>query len=102
MPRTKAPCRHCGIVKPIRVRRLCWNCSRDFDILRRYPPDLRFGSSGFGLGFAGGHQPAFPTACLPGTDAKIEVMAERAARRETLFHPADGLVDQEIPARRAG
>jgi hypothetical protein len=32
-----------------------------------------------------------PTAAGPGTERKIEVMIERARRREPLFHPQDGL-----------
>ena len=32
-----------------------------------------------------------PTAAGPGTESKIQVMIERAARREPLFHPLDGL-----------
>jgi len=102
MPRTKAPCRHCDRVMSLRPRRLCWTCYYTPGVLDQYPVDTRFGSLGIGLGYAGGHLPAFPTACLPGTDAKIEVMAERAARRETLFHPADGLVDVGQRTRQAG
>ena len=34
--------------------------------------------------------PGEPTDALPGTEKKIRVMAERAARREQLFHPQDG------------
>ncbi len=36
-----------------------------------------------------GFAPQFPTAALPGTEGKIQVMAERYARRERLFHPGD-------------
>jgi hypothetical protein len=35
--------------------------------------------------------PGEPTTAGPGTEHKIEVMIERAARREPLFHPLDGL-----------
>jgi hypothetical protein len=38
-----------------------------------------------------------PTAALPGSEQKIRVMTERAARREQLFHPMDGLVGQSGP-----
>jgi len=34
--------------------------------------------------------PGQPTAALPGTEEKILIMIERAARREQLFHPQDG------------
>ena len=36
-----------------------------------------------------GRYPAEPTTALPGTEEKIRVMRERAARREKLFHPED-------------
>jgi hypothetical protein len=32
-----------------------------------------------------------PTPAGPGTEPKIQVMIERAERREPLFHPLDGL-----------
>lgn len=35
--------------------------------------------------------PAEPTEALPGTWEKQRVLAERAARRELLFHPDDAL-----------
>ncbi len=52
-----------------------------------------------GQGHAGrtGSPPQEPTAALPGTEAKIQVMIERAARRESLFHPLDGLVRAPEP-----
>lgn len=34
--------------------------------------------------------PGEPTDALPGSEQKIRVMTERAARREQLFHPQDG------------
>jgi hypothetical protein len=39
-----------------------------------------------------GRLPQEPTPALPGSEQKIRVMTERAARREQLFHPMDGLV----------
>jgi hypothetical protein len=41
--------------------------------------------------------PPEPTAALPGSEQKIRVMTERAARRQQLFHPMDGLVGQSGP-----
>lgn len=40
--------------------------------------------------------PEKPTAHLPGSPEKMEVMAERALKREKLFHPADAR-DAELP-----
>jgi hypothetical protein len=41
--------------------------------------------------------PLEPTAALPGSEQKIRVMTERAALRQQLFHPMDGLVGQSGP-----
>jgi hypothetical protein len=35
-------------------------------------------------------RPGEPTNALPGSERKIRIMTERAARREALFHPRDG------------
>jgi hypothetical protein len=35
--------------------------------------------------------PGEPTDAAPGTEEKIRVLTERAARREQLFHPLDGV-----------
>jgi hypothetical protein len=40
-----------------------------------------------------GRLPQQPTAALPGTPDKVAVMAERAARGESLFHPQDATLD---------
>ncbi len=34
--------------------------------------------------------PGEPTDALPGSERKIRILVERAARREPLFHPLDG------------
>jgi hypothetical protein len=36
-------------------------------------------------------RPGEPTSAPPGSPTKIEVLTERAARREALFHPGDNL-----------
>jgi hypothetical protein len=35
--------------------------------------------------------PGEPTNAAPGSERKIRILTERAARREPLFHPQDGL-----------
>ena len=35
-----------------------------------------------------------PTEASPGSPSKIRVLTERAARRESLFHPGDNLLRQ--------
>jgi hypothetical protein len=39
-----------------------------------------------------GRFPKEPTPALPGSEEKILIMTERAARREQLFHPLDGRI----------
>lgn len=39
-------------------------------------------------------RPGEPTEASPGSPAKIRVLTERAARRESLFLPADNLLRQ--------
>jgi hypothetical protein len=41
--------------------------------------------------------PQEPTTAQPGTEQKIQVMVERAARREQLFHPQDGAFPASTP-----
>jgi hypothetical protein len=45
-----------------------------------------------------GAVPDAPTIALPGTEEKIQVMIERAARRQQLFHPLDGRRARRFPA----
>ncbi len=42
-----------------------------------------------------GRLPEQPTTALPGTPDKVAVMAERAARGESLFHPQDATLDDD-------
>jgi hypothetical protein len=48
-----------------------------------------------------GALPKEPTDALPGTEQKIRVMVERAARREQLFHPLDGPPAHPVPQATA-
>jgi hypothetical protein len=50
--------------------------------------------NGYGPQDRHGRQPLpEPTRALPGTPAKVAVLAARAGRREALFHPADAPLD---------
>jgi hypothetical protein len=40
-----------------------------------------------------GRLPAHPTPFLPGTEAKMAVMRDRANRKESCFHPDDAMPD---------
>lgn len=40
--------------------------------------------------------PKWPTAALPGSRKKVEIMEARAANNEALFHPDDGKITPEL------
>ena len=82
-------CRHCKRCKASRARGLCWGCSLRPDVRALYPSASKYAARGIGHGGAPVVLPAEPTAAPTGTEAKLRVMRERAARRECLFHPAD-------------
>lgn len=105
MPRPQKPCQHCGQVRPLRSRQLCCPCWADPDILEQYPSTSKFAPKGAGNRGQNhaGELPATATTCLPGSLGKIAVMTERAARGESVFHPADAAMDLgTMPARLAG
>lgn len=91
-------CVHCKKRVASRPRDLCW-----FDY---YAPGIRdlhpskFANRGVGNGFhADTPLPAEPTDTEPGSDEKMLVLAERAARGESLFHPRDRQGSSYIPDR---
>ncbi len=84
-------CRHCNHSRSNRPRGLCWSCYYAPGVRERYPSTSKFGRRGIGNFFGKGKLPAEPTEALPGTPEKIAVLAERARRKESLFHPDDAL-----------
>lgn len=96
-------CRHCG-VKPIsRPRGLCWPCYYTPGVLALFPITSKYARRGSGQGHRmNAPHAATPTHAEPGSDEKIRVLAERAARGEQLFHPEDvgthgGVVPWSVP-----
>ncbi len=88
--RTPTPCRVCGRIGT-RPRGLCWSCFEDEAIRRTVTPQCNRGiTSGHG------RLPAKPTQALPGSEEKILVLEERAARGEALFHPLDARRSDEL------
>jgi hypothetical protein len=83
------PCKHCAKRKICRARGLCFVCSRTPEIRVRYAPKGRAEGWYGGETRASGRLPAEPTHHPPGSEGKIAVMAERAARGESCFHPQD-------------
>lgn len=57
---------------------------------------------GLSLTRRSGALPEQPTTAAPGSDAKVQVMIERASRREALFHPDDATIAQAQPAENSG
>jgi hypothetical protein len=53
---------------------------------------------GLSLTRRSGAMPQEPTTAAPGSEAKVQVLMERASRRETLFHPNDATIAQARPA----
>lgn len=88
-------CRHCKDQDRVanRPRGLCWTCYYTPGVKELYEPIGEKGVYGaYGSATPMNHRgrlPAQPTNELRGTPEKIEVMRERAARGESLFHPDD-------------
>lgn len=84
-------CQHCHTHAVNRPRGLCWTCYYDPDISPLYPPDpTRHGNArGWRPDFNGTPQPPEPTHTQPGSEEKIEVLAERARLGLALHHPLD-------------
>lgn len=93
-------CRHCGKHAVTRPRGLCWGCYYRPGVREQYPSNNRFvllfGDESSGL--------PEPTRALPGSAAKIAVLAERARLRQELFHPDDAwaYVEQDQLVEQAG
>jgi hypothetical protein len=87
--KTVAVCRHCHTGRASRAKGLCWRCSRSPDVRKRYPSTSKYTRRGLGH-FAGpAPLPTEPTRHPPGSPGKLAVMAERARRKQSLFHPDD-------------
>jgi hypothetical protein len=82
-------CRHCSKRPAHRPRRLCFGCYGDLGVRSLYPVTSKFGRAGVGNGNFSAPLPATPTTAPRGTPERLAVFAERAARREQLFHPED-------------
>jgi hypothetical protein len=81
-------CRHCAAPKVNRPRGLCWACYYAPGVRQMYPPTSPYARRGSGNGPAPRPLPE-PTAALPGTPEKVEVLAARAEAGELLHHPDD-------------
>lgn len=94
MPKRKPPkqghayCDFCGEHRRILRLGLCYICYYSPQIRKKYKED-RDEDRKYPTEQIPYPLPAQPTDAQPGTEAKIEVMAERVARKEALHHPHD-------------
>jgi len=82
-------CRHCLERRATRAKQLCWHCSADASIRTQYQSTSKYA-------YRSQHERLFaarpcsePTSTRPGTPERMEVLAQRAARCEDLWHRAD-------------
>ena len=89
-------CRHCGAGKNCRARGLCFPCSMNPAIRDLYPSTSKFARKGVSASNRNSRPPTEPTDAEPGSAEKIAVLAGRAERGESLFHPDDPRVPPKL------
>lgn len=82
-------CRHCGRRKVIRPRGLCWTCYYAPGVRDRYPTASKYAKGGVAGANVAEKPLPVPTMTMPGSPERAAVMAARAARGESLWHPDD-------------
>jgi hypothetical protein len=95
----KPLCRHCLTWRVNRPRGLCWTCWHTPGVCALYPSTSKFSRCGVGQGNFTGKLPE-PTDAWPGTEAKVRVLCERAARGEQLHHPHDTKITMTTGVKR--
>jgi hypothetical protein len=95
-------CRHCGRARVSRPRGLCWTCYYTPGLRSLYPSTSKFAQRGIEDFNGQGRLAIEPTEAFPGSAEKVEVLAERARRRQALWHPSDAPMDRESRLRGAG
>jgi hypothetical protein len=90
-------CRHCQRVKSNRPRGLCWSCYYTPGVREKFPSTSKFARRGVS-DFNGRARLPEPTAALPGTEAKVCVLEERARLGQALWHPMDAKLEMPLPA----
>ena len=89
-------CRHCKWRKVNRPRGLCYPCFTDPLIKMLYPASVsKFARRGIGCENVRPKSPSGPTDTRPGSAARIAVLADRAERMESLFHPDDTRISDD-------
>src|SRR5437660_3820538 len=85
-------CRHCQKAPVNRPRGLCWACYYTPGVRDLYPSTSKFARRGVGNFCGLAPLPERPTGAAPGSEEKILILMDRAAKRQALFHPADNLL----------
>jgi hypothetical protein len=85
----RTTCRHCDRRKRCRPRGRCWGCYYRPGIKERCPSTSKYAHRGVCNLTGIRPLPATPTPTVPGSEGKIAIPAERAARGEVLHHPGD-------------
>jgi hypothetical protein len=84
-----------------RPRGLCWRCHNQSEVRKLYRSTTDSGTP-----HTGGFKLGEPTEALPGTEEKVRVLKDRAAKGLALFHPQDARPamtdDQEKQLRLLG
>lgn len=88
-------CKRCGQKRKVDRKRVCSFCTADPAAFPLNVTGRRAETGDQDMYFEAPY-PAQPTAFLPGSPEKVAAMAERALRREKLFHPEDAR-DPELP-----
>ncbi len=99
VPPLAKTCRHCGRDKVNRPRGLCWTCYYTPGVRDRYLSTSKFARRGVRDRCGRVPLPCAPTAALPCTPSKVAVMAARAARGESIFHPLDAQLPEACSVR---
>lgn len=92
-------CRHCGTKPATRPRGLCWTDYYKIQGVReKYPADWHpCGRRGVKDFEGPAPEPTSATDAAPGSEAKIVVLAERAAAGQALHHADDRRIDHGTP-----
>jgi limonene-1,2-epoxide hydrolase len=86
-------CRHCQKVRSNRPRGLCWSCYYRPGVREMYPSTSKYARRGVSDFNGQSAVAAMPTQALPGTEEKVEILAERARLGLSLWHPRDARID---------
>ena len=88
----RKPCPICSAPTPISTgatrRGICYRCFKDPSVRESLPPS-KYACRGVADRCGAAPMPAEPTGHPPGSPGKIEVLCQRAARGERLWHPGD-------------